>query len=192
MKHTFEALEGSVCGTCNTSGCQTGTHLCPGCSDPYVASLNGDQNGLGSRGWINPFTGSFPSNPNPDDHTGHAHDGVSHRVRVNISDLDPAQNTGASYFAEAAYIAPSEYTWCQAHFGQCNMYNNVSYRQQTVSGSPPSFSFANVGNTVRMQPAIMAWVPTGATVTQIQPDPGNDGIWFMGYKVTNPTVGVWH
>ena len=27
---------------------------------------------------------------------------------------------------------------------------------------------------------------------QIQPDPGNDGIWFMGYKVTNPTAGVYH
>ena len=36
----------------------------------------------------------------------------------------------------------------------------------------------------------MAW--TGATVNQSQPDPANDGIWFMGYKVTNPTAGVWH
>ena len=36
---------------------------------------------------------------------------------------------------------------------------------------------------MREQPAIMAW--TGATVNQIEPDPGNDGIWFMGYKVTN-------
>jgi hypothetical protein len=35
LKHAFTALEGTVCGTCNTSGCQTGTHLCPGCSDPY-------------------------------------------------------------------------------------------------------------------------------------------------------------
>ena len=53
MKHTFEALEESVCGMCNTSNCQTGTHLCPGCSDPYVSSLNGNQNGLGSRACIN-------------------------------------------------------------------------------------------------------------------------------------------
>src|SRR5207245_2565336 len=45
-------------------------------------------------------------------------------------------------------------------------------------------------STVRMQPAMMAW--TGATVNQVRPDPGNDGIWFMGYKVTNPTAGVWH
>ena len=43
---------------------------------------------------------------------------------------------------------------------------------------------------MREHPAIMAW--TGATVNQIEPDPGNDGIWFMGYKVTNPSAGVWH
>ena len=29
-------------------------------------------------------------------------------------------------------------------------------------------------------------------MNQIEPDPGNDGIWFMGYKVTNPSAGVWH
>ena len=43
-----------------------------------------------------------------------------------------------------------------------------------------------------MQPAIQAWVATGATVNHLQPDPGNDGMWFMGYKVTNPSAGVWH
>jgi len=41
-----------------------------------------------------------------------------------------------------------------------------------------------------MQPAIMAW--TGATIIQVQPDPGNDGIALLGYKVTNPSPGVWH
>ena len=60
MKHTFLALEDFVCGTCNTSGCQTGSHLCPGCSDPYVSGLNGDQNSIGSRAWVNPFTEISP------------------------------------------------------------------------------------------------------------------------------------
>jgi hypothetical protein len=189
MKHTFEALEDSVCGTCNTSGCQTGTHLCPGCSDPYVSSLNGSQSSIGSRAWINPFTGSFPSNAN--NHTGHHHDGVSHRIRVEATDLDTTQNPGATYFGEAAYLSPHEYTWCQAHPDQCNMFNNASYRQFHVTGTT-NFNFTAVGNTVRMQPAIQAWVPSGAIVNQIEPDPGNDGIWFMGYKVTNPSAGVWH
>jgi hypothetical protein len=190
MKHTFEALEDFVCGNCNTANCQTGTHLCPACSDPYVASLNANQGGLGSRAWINPFTGAFPAGAN--NHGGHAHDGVSHRIRVEVNDLNTNLNQGASYFAEAAYLSAHEYTWCQSHPGQCNMYNNVSYRQFSVSGINPPFSFSPVANTARMQPAIMAWAGTGATVNQVQPDPGNDGIWFMGYKVTSPTPGVWH
>src|SRR6266567_3290701 len=189
LKHTFEALEESVCGTCNTGGCQTGTHLCPGCSDPYVSSLNGSQSSIGSRAWINPFTGSFPSSAN--NNTGPHHDGVSHRIRVNVSDLDTTQNAGATYFGEAAYLSPHEYTWCQSHPDQCNMFNNASYRQFHVTGTT-NFNFTAVGNTVRMQPAIQAWVPTGATVNQLEPDPNNDGIWFMGYKVTNPSAGVWH
>jgi hypothetical protein len=154
--------------------------------------LNGDQNQIGSRAWINPFTGNFPSNPDPDDHSGHVHDAVSHRILVETSDLIPAQNPGATYFGEAAYITPHEYNWCQSHPGQCNMFNNFSYRQFSASGGPTVFNFPPVGNTVQMQPAIQAWAGTGATVTQIRPDPGNDGIWFMGYKVANPSAGVWH
>src|SRR5213593_4709312 len=87
MKHTFFALEDNVCNLgCNTSGCATGSHLCPGCSDPYTSGLNGDQNQIGSRAWVNPFTGAFPSNA--DDHSGHNHDGVSHRIRVEVNDLN--------------------------------------------------------------------------------------------------------
>ena len=191
MKHAFFALEEFICGTCNTSPpCVTGDQLCPGCADTYVASLNYNQNGIGSRAWTNPFTGSFPSTAN--NHSGHTHTGTSHRVTVTMSDLIPAQNQGATYFAEAQYISPTEYAWCQAHPGQCNMYNNASYRPFSVSGGPTSFSFSPTGPTVRMQPAIIAWMGTGATVNQVEPDPGNDGIWFMGYKVTNPSAGVWH
>ena len=153
MKHTFEPLEETVCGTCNAGN---------------------DTNGQ----------------PIAMDHTSHNHDGVSRRIHVNIDDLNQNLNQGSIYFAEAAYIAPSEYTWCQSHPDQCNMFNNVSYRQFSVTGITPPFSFSPVASTVRMQPAIMAW--TGATVNQVQPDPGNDGLWFMGYKVTNPTTGIWH
>ena len=188
LKHTFFALEDDACSLgCNTSGCGTGSHLCPGCSDPYTAGLNGDQNSIGSRAWINPFTGSFPSNAN--DHSGHNHDGVSHRVLVEVNDLNTTLNQGATYFAEAQYVAPSEYTWCQAHPTECNMYNNASYRQFIVSGTT-NFSFSAAGDTARMQPAIWAW--TGATVNRLEPDPGNDGFWFIGYKVTNPSAGLWH
>jgi hypothetical protein len=198
MKHTFFALEGFVCGNCDTSGCATGSHLCPGCSDPYVSGLNGDQNSIGSRAWVNPFTGSFPGGtdgngqPTANDHTAHNHDGVSHRILVNMTDLNTQQNSGATYFGEATYISPHEYTWCQSHPDQCNMFNNFSHRQFSVSGGPTSFNFSPVSATVRMEPAIQAWAATGATVSGLEPDPGNDGMWFMGYKVTNPSAGVWH
>jgi hypothetical protein len=194
MKHTFLALQDFVCGTCNQNPpCNPGPQLCPGCSDPYVSGLNGDQGQIGSRAWVNPFTGSFPTNAN--DHSGHVHaptNTLAHRILVETSDLIPGGNPGATYYGEAAYISPHEYTWCQSHPDQCNMFNNFSYRQFSVTGGPTNFSFPPVGSTVRMQPAIQVWAGTGATVNQVEPDPGNDGIWFMGYEVTNPSAGVWH
>ena len=185
LKHAFTALTQDACNFgCNGVG---GSHLGSGCSDPYSANLNGGQNGIGSRAWVNPFTGAYPSTAN--NHGSHAHDGVSHRVRIEVDDLNQNLNQGATYFAEAQYVTPHEYTWCQAHPGQCNMYNNVSYRQFSVSGTT-SFSFSPLASTVRMRPALSAW--TGMTINQIEPDPGNDGIWFMAYKVTNPSPGLWH
>ena len=188
LKHAFFALEDDACNLgCNTSGCATGSHLCPGCSDPYSAGLNGDQDQIGSRAWVNPFTGNFPSTAN--EHGGHNHDGVSHRILVEVADLNTTLNQGASYFVEAQYVTPHEYAWCQTHPAECNMYNNASYRKYIVSGTT-NFSFSPDGATARMQPAIRAW--TGATINRIEPDPGNDGIGFIGYKVTNPSPGVWH
>jgi hypothetical protein len=190
IKHAFGADELDECNLgCDTSNCVTFQQLCPGCADPYLADENGWYQLLGSRAWVNPFTGFFVSNPDPTNHTGHVDIGASHRIRVNVSDLNTTLNQGATYFAEAGYFTAQEYQWCQTHPGQCNMYNNVSYRKFLVSGTT-DFSFTPVGVTGRMHPAITAW--TGATVNQMEPDPGNDGIWFMGYKVTNPTQGVYH
>ena len=68
LKHAFTALQGNACNFGCTPGC-SGSQLCPGCSDPYSSSLNAGQTGLGSRAWVNPFTGAFPSTAN--NHTGH-------------------------------------------------------------------------------------------------------------------------
>src|SRR6266481_2198494 len=186
-KHAFAAASSNTCGFgCNGVG---GDHLGSGCSDAYGAGLNGSQTGIGSRAWVNPFTGSFPGSA-ANDHSGHVHDVTSHRILVDVNDLNTSLNPGATYFAEAEYVVPHEYTWCQSHPDQCNMYNNASYRPYTVTGINQPFTFSPAGPTVREQPAIKAW--TGATVIQIDPDHGNDGIWLMGYKVTNPSAGVWH
>ena len=161
-KHAFAAASSNTCGFgCNGVG---GDHLGSGCSDAYGAGLNGAQDLIGSRAWVNPFTGFFPQNPDPNDHTGHNHDATAHRILVDVNDLNTSLNAGATYFAEAEYIVPHEGTWCQSHPDQCNMYNNASYRQCSVTGINQPFSFNFVGTTVREQPAIMAW--TGANVNE--------------------------
>ena len=186
LKHAFTALQDDACGFGCTPAAN-GTHLGVGCSDPYSASLNSSQSRLGSRAWVNPFTGVFPSTAN--NHSGHTETGVTHRILVEGNDLNTTTNLGATYYAEAQYVTPHEYVWCQAHPGQCNMYNNASYRRFNVSGTT-SFSFSSVGATVRMTPAINAW--TGATINTIEPEPGIDGRAFIAFKVTNPSAGVWH
>ena len=190
VKHAFTALTNNICSLgCNGVG---GTRLGSGCSDPYSASLNSGPN-LGSRAWINPFSGAYPRNdsatPN-NSHTGHTHVGPSHRILTEINDLSTTQNPGATYFAESQYVTPHEYAWCVTNPSQCNMFNNVSYRQYSVSGTASPFSFSPVGATQRTKTAVSAW--TGSTSVNIRPDPVNDGMGIVAYKVTNPSPGVWH
>ena len=107
LKHAFTALQGNACGFGCTPAAN-GTHLGVGCSDPYGASLNASQSGLGSRAWVNPFTGVFPSTAN--NHSGHTETGTTHRLLVEASDLNTTLNPGATYYAEAQYVTPHEYS----------------------------------------------------------------------------------
>ena len=193
VKHTFGADQDNACNF----GCiphSDATRLGVGCSDPYTAPQNGAQTNanpgaLGSRAWINPFTGAFSTNPRPENHTGHTHTPTSHRVLVNATDLNTTMNAGATYYAEVQYDTSQEYAWCQTHPAECNMFNNASYRRYTVNGTT-SFTFTAAAATVREQPATHAW--TGATSSTIEPAPGVDGRAYVVYKVTNPSAGVWH
>lgn len=192
VKHAFTALQENTCAL----GCSptASNFLGAGCSDPYSASLNsgGANNSLGSRAWINPFTGEYPRNDSPtpnNAHGGHSHNGTSHRILVEQSDLNTTLNVGATYYVEAQYVTPHEYQWCQTHPGECNMSNNASYRRYNVNGTT-SFTFTSVGATVREEAAISVW--PGATFVKIEPDPGKDGFGFIAYKVTNTAPGVWH
>src|SRR5436190_637706 len=185
MKHAFGADQANNCFQCQPGG--DFSHLGVGCSDTYANFQNAEPNDLGSRALINPFTGVFQSTAN--DHSGHTHTGTSHRILVEGSDLNTTLNPGATYYAEVQYISSDEYAWCQSHPGECNMYNNASYRRYNVSGTT-SFTFAEVGSTVRVLGAVHAW--PGATINPIEPEPGVDGRAYIAYKVTNPSAGVWH
>lgn len=198
MKHAFTALQNNICNFgCQSSG--TGTLLGAGCSDPYGAGLNSGPD-LGSRAWVNPFTGVYPrgdsaTTPN-NSHSGHTHQGPSHRILTEVADLNTTLNPGASYYTEAQYVTPHEYAWCQSHPGQCNMNNNASYRKYTVSGTTCNsgqsgcYSFSPSAATVRTQAAIRAW--PGATFVNLQPAPGVDGIGVLAYKVTQTGPTTWH
>ncbi|MEP6821365.1 MAG: hypothetical protein ABI946_03345 [Chthoniobacterales bacterium] len=193
VKHSFGADQDDACSI----GCTpypNATKLGVGCSDPYAASQlafqsNTNSGALGSRAWVNPFTGVFTVSPRPENHTGHTHTATSHRLLVNTSDLDTTQNVGATYYCEVQYDSPQEYAWCQTHPGECNMYNNASYRRYNVTGTT-SFTFSPAAATVRMTPATGAW--TGATSSTIEPVPGADGRAFVVYKVSGPVGGIWH
>jgi hypothetical protein len=182
VKHTYGASNEDECSFFCVS---TGDDLGPGCSDTYLSNQNAAQNDLGSRAWVNPFTGVFQSNAR--DHTGHTHTGTSHRLAVEENDLNTTINPGATFYGEVQYITPNEYSWCQTHPGQCNMQNNASYRRFTVT---QNFTFSAVGSTIRTASALNAW--TGATIRPIEPEPGIDGRAFIAWKVTNPAAGVWH
>ena len=84
VKHAFTALTQNLCNLgCNGVG---GTRLGSGCSDPYSASLNAGPS-LGSRAWINPFSGSYPRGDSatpPNNHGGH----TPHRTVAQNSDGD--------------------------------------------------------------------------------------------------------
>src|SRR5438874_9584649 len=106
-KHAFAAASSNTCGFgCNGVG---GDHLGCGCSDAYGAGLDGAQDLIGSRACVNPFTGFFAQNPDPNDHSGLVHapaDPTAHRILVDVNDLNTSLNVGATYFAEAEYIVP--------------------------------------------------------------------------------------
>ncbi|MFZ1218674.1 MAG: hypothetical protein WAO00_05235 [Chthoniobacterales bacterium] len=186
VKHSYGADQSNECNF----GCipnNNNTRLGVGCSDTYANFQSAWQGDLGSRALINPFTGAFQSTAR--DHTGHVHTSTSHLLLVESSDLDTALNPGATYYVEVQYIISDEYAWCQTNPGQCNMFNNATYSQYSVTGTT-HFTFAAVGNTVPMSPAINAWA--GATINPIEPETGADGRAFIAYKVTGPVAGVWH
>ena len=54
---------------------------------------------------MNPFTGAYPPGfgaRRPNDHTGHTHTGTSHRILVEMSDLNTTLNPGRDLLCRSA------------------------------------------------------------------------------------------
>lgn len=181
LKHGFTALAGNVCCTCQNPG--TGTLLGIGCSDPYTASRNGSQSGLGPRYLVNAFTGAYPAScpPNP---TG----GNTGRIEVQTSDLVATAGGAAAavrYFGESQYIASDDATTGHGM-------NNASTIEVTTSGSGTAWTFAFLGSTNRQRAAIEHWKLIDPTVTETTTIVPSEGKFIISSKATSLGAGQWH
>ncbi|MEL6715735.1 MAG: hypothetical protein AAFP86_18285, partial [Planctomycetota bacterium] len=181
LKHGFTALQGNVCCTCSSSG--TGTRLGVGCSDPYSASLNGQQGTLGPRSEVNAYTGFFPYPFQIGfNQTG---DRVYKRIQVENSDINPSQRPTALYFGEGHYVTPDD-----AAAG--NGFNNASYRTMEVTGSlSGGFAMQMTGSTIRTEPAIQGWKDTDATVQLEDLLVPGEGLFKVGSNAYDNGDGTW-
>lgn len=182
LKHGFAATNENACG-CDCESAGTFTRLGVGCSDPYSASLNGSQGGLGPRSEVNPHTGVFPY---PFGTQGQGGNATFKRLQAAVSDVDPALNPGAVYFIEGHYVTPDD-----AASGNQN--NNASYREVTTSFSTGLWRLTvNVAKpTVKQQSAIRAWAALDPTVTLTDVQVPEDGLIVVGAKVTEVGAGEW-
>jgi hypothetical protein len=108
------------------------------------------------------------------------------RVKVATTDLDAAQNAGATYFAEGQYIANDD-----AAAG--NAFNNASYRRVTV-GAAPNYTLTMTGTFFEQFPAIFAWPAQDTGVILINADVPGTIVerYHVARKVTDLGGGVWH
>jgi hypothetical protein len=180
-KHGFTALQQNLCGPCTSH--PNGTYLGVGCSDPYNASLNGGQNGLGARHEINAATGAFPGTYNSGMPAAAAT--IGRRLQINANDLNPSLNSGASYIVEAQYIHQQDAT-------AGNKMNNASYRAFTVGSlSSGAYTLTLSGPTVQQKPAIEAWPLVDPNASIANADVAGDGRFIAGVSVRNNGNGTW-
>jgi hypothetical protein len=188
ISHGFYALNESNCGlTCMAPPNPPGTSLFAGCSNPYVASLNGSRPYLGPTWEINANTGLFPM-----PHTAAGGSGaIANRLQVHNYDLDLTLNTGAVYFVQGLYIHPDD-----AAAGNGN--NNASYRRASISdgtggGCPVGrFCAALSGVTQQMQPVVRAWKDNDPSVVETDAQVPGEGLFILSAKVTDLGTGFFH
>lgn len=189
LKHGFASVNWTAGGCAGSAGqsCQQPpagqNQLGVGCIDPYDAATNGWQQVLGPRSEVNATTGVFPY---PSSSPGGPYTVYDKRIKVDLEDVDPALNSGATYWMEGQYVASDD-----AAAG--NALNNASHRQVTV-GAGPTFPLTLAGTFVEQQPAIYAWKTQDPSVVLVNADvPGPIVERFhVGRTVTGLGGGLWH
>jgi hypothetical protein len=188
LKHGFLSTNSTTAGCAGASGqgCQPSTPegsavLRVGCTDPYGTSLNGGQP-LGRRSEVNGTTGIFPMPPSS---PGGPYTVYDERIKVATTDVDPTQNPGALYWAEAQYIASDD-----AAAG--NGLNNASYQQ--ISPILTTGTVPTAGSFVQMRSAIEAWRTQDPSVLLASADVSGPIVerFQVARKVTDLGGGFWH
>jgi hypothetical protein len=186
LKHGFYALNQNACGHNCTNVGGPGDRLFVGCSDPYVASLNGARVYLGPRWEVNPHTGSFPANHTlPPDVNSQAK--IPHRLQVHNYDLDLSANAGALYFVEGQYVHPDD-------AASENGNNNASYRRVMVTYTAPPTNRYNIvlQETTQVEsPAIRAWKDTDPEVVETDAQVPDEGLFILAAKAIDQGDGFW-
>ena len=179
LKHGFTSLQHSDCCVCQPGG--DGSHLGVGCSDPYVAVLNGNQFSAGPNWQVNAHTGEFLYPP-----TGPAFSGsVARRCQLALADLELTAASATRFFGEGQYVTKDD-----AAAGNQN--NNVSWRELSVTGTSTDYSLDFTGLTQRQEPALRAWAQAESGVTLANAQVPNDGLLVVGSKATQLAPSLWH
>lgn len=181
VKHGFLALSGSYCSP-DCVSVPDGSHLGVNCSDPYSSGLNGDQSRLGPRSEINAATGAFPFPFSTQGVTGSL---IFKRLQVHNTDLEPALNTGASYFVEGQYVTADDILGG-------NEANNNSYRPVNVTHTGGSFDISLSASTVQQAAAVQAWTAQDPEVHDASVKVPDDGLFLVYSRATELGGGVWH
>jgi hypothetical protein len=186
LKHAFLAFQENLC--CSNCSPTDGQHLGVGCSDPYTASRNGTQSGLGPKYQVNANTGQYVAAP------PHPTGGNNGRIQMLLTDLEPS-SASVRYFGEMMYVALDDSR-------NNNNDNSVSYRELSVTAGTATtgFVFGVTGSTQRMLAGIEAWKVIDPVVkltnisspeSSVAPYDGNARL-VLGSRVTNLGGGTWH
>jgi hypothetical protein len=187
VKHGFFALSDSQCKPPKCTEHTDGSMLGVGCTDTYSPGTNANQGHLGPRFEINPWEGTWND-------TGivesEIHSEIDRRLQVADEDLDPAQNTGATYLIEAYYV----------HYQDQNPLNSAAWKTVTPVKSSPvkwDFTMSGAGTAGHIGFALGAWADPKAqtTIAQVVPPvkfQSPDGRCVLGVKTKDLGGGRWH
>lgn len=177
--HMFFPLQQSLC--CTSCAAAPPGNLGARCSTGDSATYIGTQSVLGPRWQVNAASGAFPFPPASPAYSGT----VARRLQAAVSDLDPGQSGGGSYFVETLVVDSAD-----AAAG--NSANNASFRPCSFVGTAQSeWGMSVSGTTQQGRPAIEAWRDADPGVVLVPVDVPGDGRFVVGGRATELGGGVW-